>query len=310
MKHFLKTILFFFLPLTIILIGLEYGMRSVPNVYQYKNQWLEKNISTTKIWVIGASHGLYGINPEYFSKPAFNSCHVSQTLPYDAFIFDKFIDKADSLESVILPVSYFSLTYSLEQSDEWWRIKNYCIYYDCPYHSNETKYHLEILGNPLPYYKQVIRVWHYWKDGMDSRGCDSLGFAHDYSKDKRSEEWWKGGDKRANSHTKNIEERKDVIRTNIDYLEKILISCEKKNIRVMLLTTPVCSSYYENIDDAQYELMVNTCEDMTKRHCNVIYVNLLTDSRFTVEDFYDADHLCEIGAEKLTRIIDDLYITK
>ena len=122
MKRFAKTILCFFLPIFLGVLALELGMRSVPNDYTYKNKWLTENISHVRIWTFGSSHGLYGISPKYFSKPAFNSAHVSQPLKYDAFIFDKFIERADSLEWVVLPISYFTLTSKMEDGEEWWRI--------------------------------------------------------------------------------------------------------------------------------------------------------------------------------------------
>ena len=158
MKRFLKVIILFLLPILCGFGMLEYGVRSVPNDYMYKNKWLKDNISHVRIWTFGSSHGLYGISPRYFSKPAFNSAHVSQPLRYDAFIFNKFIDHADSLEWVVLPISYFTMTSCMEEGEEWWRVKNYCLYYDCPYHKFEVKYNCEIIGNPLPIYKQIKRV--------------------------------------------------------------------------------------------------------------------------------------------------------
>ena len=80
MKRFVKTIVFFFLPVLFGLVALECAMRRIPNDYAYKNNWLTENISHVRIWTFGSSHGLFGISPKYFSKPAFNSAHVSQPL--------------------------------------------------------------------------------------------------------------------------------------------------------------------------------------------------------------------------------------
>ena len=38
----------------------------------------------------------------------------------------------------------------------------------------------------------------------------------------------------------------------------------------------------------------------------VEYVNLIDDPRFTPEDFFDSDHLNGRGAEKLSRLLDQL----
>lgn len=284
-------------------------MRSVPNDYAYKNQWLDKHIASAKIWILGSSHSLLGINPQYFSQSAFNSAHVSQTLPFDAFIVSKYIHQADSLEWVILPMSYFSLTYSLEDSKEWWRIKNYCIYYDYHYRALNPHYHLEILGNPLTYREQLKRVAKYWIQGVDSRDCDSLGFSHAYSKDKREANWCDDGKDRAIYHTKNLKDCESIITEHIADLETIIRLCSEKNVRILLFTPLVSKAYYENIEFEQYELVVKTCEKMEDKYSHVSYLNLFMDTRFDDDDFFDADHLETGGASKLSKILDD-YIKK
>ncbi len=284
-------------------------MRAVPNDYTYKYMWLTENISRVHIWTFGSSHGLFGISPKYFSKPAFNSAHVSQPLKYDYFIFDKFIDKADSLEWIVLPISYFTLTSKMEDGEEWWRIKNYCLYYDCPYHRWETKYNTELEGNPLSIYKQIKRVGRYWIKGVDDRDCDSLGFGLGYSKESRNENWWMDGSQRAKIHTKDIVKSQPIIRENIEYMETIISICEHKQVNVLIITTPVCSTYYDCVDSAQYTLMIETCERFEKKFNHVQYLNLFKDSRFVEDDFHDSDHLATEGATKLTKILEE-YIAQ
>jgi len=304
MKRFVTYIVLFLLPVAIILGVLEYGMRTVPNDYTYKNHWLEQHITSLHIWSFGPSHGAYGISPKHFSKSAFNSAHVSQTLKFDAFIFDKFIDRADSLEWVILPVSYFSLGSDMESDPEWWRVKNYCIYYDCPYFPTQPKYHCEVIGNPLSLFGQIKRVCNYWMDGTNDRCCDSLGLDLDFSKDSRKQDWYMNGANRVVSHTKDLSDAK-LIRANIGYLESIINKCQEKQIHVLLLTTPVCYTYSEAVDSTQYALMTGTCEKLAAQYPNVVYLNLFKDNRFDVDDFWDADHLHPEGAAKLTLLLDD-----
>lgn len=306
MKRFLKVTILFLLPLLCGFGMLEYGMRSVPNNYTYKNNWLKANISHVRIWTFGSSHGLYGISPRYFSKSAFNSAHVSQPLKYDAFIFHKYIEQADSLEWVILPVSYFTMISCMEEGEEWWRIKNYCLYYNCPYHKYEIKYNCEIVGNPLSVYKQIKRVGRYWIKGIDDFNCDSLGLDIGYSKEDRANEgWYLDGPQRVKHHTKDLEEKQTIIRENTNYLREIITTCTNKNVQVLLLTTPVCSTYYSCVDSAQYALMVGTCECFANEYNNVHYLNLFKDSRFVEDDFHDSDHLATEGATKLTKILDN-----
>ena len=304
MKKFLITIILFLLPILICLGTLEYWMRNIPNDYSFKCTWLGKNITHIHIWSLGSSHGLYGISPRYLSRPSFNSAHVSQSLRYDKFIFDKYIDRADSLEWLILPISYFSLVSELENGIESWRIKNYCIYYDCPYYPMQPKYHFEISSNPLSYLDQTRRVCNYWRTGEDFVNSDAWGFSLDYSKEKRKNNWYNDGERRVKLHTKVLSNNLSIIQNNKDIIESIIRICADKNVSVLLLTTPVCSTYYNCVDSAQYTLMVQTCENFQEKYANVHYINMFQDARFTEDDFFDSDHLEIEGAAKLTKILD------
>ena len=134
MKRFIVRALCFILP---VLAGLtlgEYFLRQVPNDYSFKKEWLDHNSSQVEVLVLGSSHTYYGVNPVYFSKKSFNAAYVSQSIPYDYFIFTKYVNQMKNLSYVILPISYFSLWGSLENDGEAYRLKNYSIYYDCKYH--------------------------------------------------------------------------------------------------------------------------------------------------------------------------------
>ena len=110
-------------------------------------------------------------------------------------------------------------------------------------------------------------------------------------------------------HTKNLEEKRMIVEQNIKCLEEMICQCYERNINVLLLTTPVCETYSENVDSLQYKHMVGVCQDLENKYPNTRYLNMFRDSRFEQEDFYDADHLDTEGSEKLTRIIDD-YLQK
>lgn len=307
MKKFLYSLILFTLPILLFFIFVEFGIRQIPNDYNYKKSWLDNNVSSVQVLIVGTSQGLYGINPIYFSKKAFNDCHVSQTPKYDKFLIDKYIEKADALEYIILPIAYHSLVYDLEDGQEWWRVKNYCIYYDCPFHKYELKYQTEIYG--LNIISQVKRLGRYIVKNVDAINCDSLGFGTNYTKANRSEDWVNSGEKRINGHTFDVAKYADRINENKGYLNSIAMMCDQKNVKLLLVTMPVLKSYSERIDSMQYILTVEFCDSLVNAYDNVNYINLFTDNRFIEDDFFDADHLEKEGAEKLTRIIDN-YLQK
>ena len=79
--------------------------------------------------------------------------------------------------------------------------------------------------------------------------------------------------------------------------------CKQKNASVILLTTPTYQTYRDNLNNKQLALTFEYCEGFADRYDNVYYLNLLSDDRFGEEDFFDADHLNEFGAAKLTGIL-------
>lgn len=282
----------------ILLAVSEYSLRHVPNDYAAKNAWLERNSANLKILTLGSSHGLYGINPEFFSAKAFNAAHPGQSLKYDRFIFEKFVGEMDSLKVLVLPVSYFSLhSEGIEAGAEPWRVKYYSIYYGCDYYPFEPKYNLEIYNiQPVELLKSFF--------GKASRiTCSDLGFGTIHAKSCRKDDWnVKSGPEAASRHTKKTDAA--VINENIFHVRNIIETCRKRGIRVMLLTTPVHETYYRNLDAGQLGFVVEKCNWFRKNYGNVSYLNLMCDTAYTDDDFYDADHLNEFGAEKLTRFLD------
>ena len=300
MKRFVIYIFLFLLPIVLFFCVLEWGLRSIPNSYTYKVRWLNEHVSQIKILSLGSSHGYYDINPKYFDELTFNAAFLSQSLRYDDFLLDKWIEKADSLEYVILPVSYFSLCSHLEDRDEWWRVKNYCIYCGCSYHPNEARFQTEIVGTNIG--TQINKLYQYWRCGKDAIDCDSLGWGCSFMYADRD------GDLeddigRAKYHTMNIRETESIVNENIAYIEHMIHLCDSYNVRLLLITTPVYHSYYDNVNSTQYNMMTAYCDSIQDAYAHVRYMNYFMDSRFVDEDFFDSDHLDERGAEKFSKIL-------
>lgn len=307
MKRFIYTIIVFIIPLLLLFGVLEYGLRNIPNDYAYKRQWLDKNISSVQILTIGSSLGYYGIRSQYLPGNAFNAAHVSQSIKYDEFIFNNYIESADSLRLIIWPISYFNLPYDLEEDDNaWWRVKSYCIYYDCPYHPYEIKYNSEVMAGEKVF-QEISRVYKHLFTDYTECYCDSLGFGINYEKSKRIDNWYDTGLESAVRHTWNLEEKKDIIASNKQRVNAVLQKSSEKGIRVLILTPPSCQSYYDNLDQKQLRLVTDFLDSVALAYDNTEYFNLLTDSRFNEDDFYDAVHLATEGATKLTEIISEYF---
>lgn len=111
------------------------------------------------------------------------------------------------------------------------------------------------------------------------------------------------------NHTKDLKQSMSIIDTNKMALDNIVSTCQKKGILVLLLTTPVHKSYYELVNQEQYNQMLDICEAFETQFDNVHYLNLFKNDQFIDDDFYDPDHLNYSGAVKLSQIVDN-YITQ
>lgn len=298
MNRFLKYLLLFFIPVFVGLAVVERLFRQIPNDYSYKNEWLSNNAGSIRVLNMGSSHAFYGIEPSQFSCKAFNAAHVSQSIKYDHFIFSKFVNEMDSLEVLVLPVSYGSfLGFGPENGIEDWRVKYYSIYYGCKYHRFEPKYNLEVYNG-----LQFDKVWNSILGKADHRTCNELGFGTTYKLENRSEDWKESGATAAKRHTR-AKIDSSIMEKNIRLVGEMVNKCVEKKAQVIILTTPTFHAYRENLNREQLKLMEDCCNSFVVQYDNVCYLNLLADERFCEDDFYDADHLNEFGAAKLTLIL-------
>ena len=80
------------------------------------------------------------------------------------------------------------------------------------------------------------------------------------------------------------------------------------NVKILLLTPPAFESYRMNLNPEQLDITIKTTTEICSKYDNCIYQNLLGDSNFVATDFFDADHLSEIGAKKLSEFIDKIIL--
>ncbi len=81
--------------------------------------------------------------------------------------------------------------------------------------------------------------------------------------------------------------------------------CKEKNIKVILLTTPTYKTYTDNLNPSQVKIIGEMGNKFSKENKNTIYLNLITSTKFNQSDFFNTDHLSEIGAKKLTLLLND-----
>jgi hypothetical protein len=299
MKKFIKNLIIFAFPIVVLAIFIEVYLRNIPNDYSYKSKYLDANSKNIQVLFLGSSHSFFGINPEYIQLNGFNASHTSQSLDYDLEILKKYADRWDNLKYIIIPIDYFSLYSRLESGIESWRVKNYCVYYGL-YSSYKVYDYTEILSNKLQ--DNEKRINDFYNNNKSDITCTKLGFGTSYNSKKNNNIIETGRAAALRHKSKNdkyFTENKKVLVRMIEF-------CKKRNIKIIFYTSPAYKSYSLNLDSTQLNRTINTTLTLATLYPNVIYYNLLNDKSFVITDFYDGDHLNEIGAKKLTLKFDSI----
>lgn len=251
-----------------------------------------KNADKVNTIILGSSHTYFGVRPELIDS-MYNLANTSQNLKYDYFMLEKYGNACTNLKTVILPISYFTFfSKGFENGDSWYYATYYKIYMNCQYHSDFSKYNAEVF-HPSVYFGKLKR----WLLGINNNICDNLGWGLNYSLEKKKQSW----DNTASTEAakRHTAENWDYLSDNLLYLDKIISYCKTRNIKLVFITTPTWRTYYEKLDKMQ----LNKMYDIIHGYADIEYHDYLKDNRFVEDDFYDADHLSDVGAKKFTLIL-------
>lgn len=303
MKHFLYKITLYILFIGLPVCIVEFFYRQIPNDFSVKKEYLENHASEIEILNLGSSLELQAINPSFFHRKAFNAALSAQPLEYDYFILEKYWDYLNSLEVLILPLSYFTLNYKQHQSRAW-MFEYHSIFGFTPDYFKLNNYFAVTSINPLTLLKRLHQYFCQKQNSMIT--VDSLG----WRKESDSFASLCDEDKYLNVRAyanDNIEKSMQPFKLyNSMLLDTILSDCNQRGVFVILLSAPKTMMYTEYVDSIQIQETCETGNQLAKQYSNVTYVNLFYDNRFSDIEFSDANHLNAIGATKLTLILDSI----
>ncbi len=298
MRLFIKKIILFFIVIGSTLCVLELLVRSMnrDTYYSIKNDFMMKNAQVIETLILGTSHTYSGIKPDIFNTATYNLAIPAQGLKLDYELLNGYIDKMPNVKNLIIDISYFSFrTYNFANKNTESFYINYNLYMD-PKIDCDFKYNFAI--SDFGFIKNRLKDFRtYYTEGSK---CDSLGWSAG-SITTRPDSW---------SETANgtimlqTYQKSDAIQKNIEYLTNIIELCKDRSIRLIAVTTPVWNTYYNLLDKEQYMESQNIMYEMQEKYA-IEYYNLINDSRFVSDDFYDSDHLSNVGAEKFSKILAD-----
>ena len=305
MREFNYRFVKFIIPIFIACLLMELLLRSIPNDYRNKRDYLEIKSDSIEVLFLGGSHSLHGFNPTYITLKGYNAGGPSQSLDYDLEILKKYESDWSNLKYIILPISYPSLFEKIKSSKEPWRIKNYLLYYNMKT-STHLPYYTEIFSNTLGV--NLHRLYDYYVNKSENITCTALGWDFSYSIPVGSDKFLIETS-RFNAATQTIKSDQ-YFDEMVTALESIIKFGKKYKIDLILVTLPGYKCYREFLNEDQMNRTIIKATEISTRNENCHYFNFLKDQTFTESDFYDGDHLNADGAKKLTLKIDSIIMSK
>lgn len=278
------------MPIALLAIGLEIYVESIPNSYTYKRQYMEQHAAQIQTLVLGSSYAYDGIDAELLPS-AFNLANSSQCFEDDYRLLAKYLSMMDSLQTVILPLSYSSLQMVSSSN----RRGYYTIYMDLYPRWPISKYSFECFNLELMT-KKIIK--HALRE--DVVRCDSLGQRIGHTLESRPTDWQDTEALVANDRFVGSAAQ-PYIEENTCWLRRIALECQVNGVELYLVKMPALQDYRDAMPQEQVEAMNHAITTITNKFdC----VHVLDYQAWGIDaDFWNATHLNTDGARRLTREI-------
>lgn len=292
MKKGLIDFSLFIVPIFAFILGMEFSLRSLPNSYSYKKSWMLAYGNQVELLILGSSQSYFGIQPSEFDNKAFNLSNVSQLPQHDLELWNTFKGELANIEWVLLPLS-FSMPYD-SHSDLPFINKNYVIYYGLKNRLG-WQHTLELTSRPMrSNIKRLVKGFFLHRQDHPS---DSLGFGEGYEPALR----------RDLKETSIIAAKRHAFGKiepdNLRAFNELITEIHALNINILVITLPLSEEYRAQIPKQAIDLLHETTINLEKKFPKLIYLDWSSNPSFTVNDFYDSDHLNSDGAKKLSTLL-------
>lgn len=303
MKKLYIKIILFCLPVFVVWASLEFFYRTVATNYTYKTAQIETEYKDIETLLLGDSHTFFGLNPDYFSAATFNLGNISQSLYFDELLLGKHLENLPNLKTVVLNVSYFSLSAKDNSKEDSWRKYFYDqqMDLDVPIVAayDPKKYSLALARR----FKKSAELVHTYFEKGAILSCYPNGYGKQDESDVVSDK-----NKIAVIIAKKHEDESLDFANNTKRLQRMIMLCKERNVRVVLLEMPVYSVYYGLLNANKKQEIKKTLSGLASNSQNTSYLDWNKNEAFLPSDFRDADHLTNEGAEKCSRLLDGVLV--
>jgi hypothetical protein len=224
----------------------------------------------------------------------FNLSNSSQSIHYDRFLLTKYGAKLKNLKILVYPISATSFFFNPDMDATF--AYNYRIYLGCTDHPIYSKYNWEFCRPDVFIGKIEAALM------GKVRTCNLLGFGTDYtlaSKKIANQEELTALD-RAKYHTIDDWQFYDA---NVKDFVWILNYCQEHFIQVVLIRTPLYRKYFEALPQNQLVKTKETLDSLAQFY-DFKRLDYAQDPRVqSSDDFFDCNHLSDVGSKKFSLIL-------
>lgn len=269
--------------------------------------------------VVGSSYSLFGIDETKFNERIVNLSLQSQDIYYSFMIAKDIINKNKNIKKCYIGTGYWSFYHDLSKSvgSEIQRIENvyYPIFKDSNHYKYESKKHIQNLNNFTDEISKIIFNIRSLYNCFSKLIYDNNKNYFNSNRIRQSYSMLQGnklnliseeskfilGKKRAESHNKSIKYTETRIECECIF-KKFIIYLLERNVQPIIVNFPATKYYNQFISKAlivDYYSIINSLKIENK----FTFIDLCNNNLFRDEDFVDMDHASDIGAYKISNIL-------
>ena len=316
MRSFIKKILFFILPLFVIVIMMDLYLVNMNSLHKEKANGLMEYANEIEILILGNSHATYGVDPSGFSTFAYNIANVGQSIYFDKELTLQNLNKLKNLKYVLISLDYHSLYFSRQRGE-----RNIWSYY-----GNGIKYPADNYrkANISPFLfgydpkvsfslikKNMIKKWkfrnqNYFIDYDVELGVSLtdtiikgyisfLGTEQKKFNNENYIERIKGFDNLINYSTE-----KYLVQNEIGQL---ITTLQNKGVKPIFFSTPTFNEYNTFLDSSIINKNLTDSKNLCEKY-DIEFWDYANNNNFVKEEFFNADHLNKKGGTKFSKMLD------
>ena len=314
MKLFFNKILIFVFPLFLIVLGIDFHLRNINSLYKEKVNGLTEHTNVIEILILGNSHGFTGVDPNYFTKYAFNIANSGQSIYFDKELTLRNLEALEKLKYVFISLDYHSLYFSSQRGG-----RNILSYYGNGIKHSSTSYHKADISpflfgyDPKASFSLIIidllakwkfRNQSYYVDLDAKSGIDKVELTKGFIALPGTQT----NDFNNTSYTNRINGFNRLINTStekklvLNELDQLISTLQNNGIKPIFFSTPTFNEYNTFLDSSIINDNRVDAEILCKKY-NMEFWDYAKDNDFIKDEFFNPDHLNKKGAERFSKIL-------